>query len=58
MRISKRGEYALRALIDLGIAQQVGRSMLNRPVQKERSTSQKLSEYANGSFIARENNLG
>src|SRR5215207_2814711 len=29
MRISKRGEYALRALIDLGIAQQVGRSMLN-----------------------------
>jgi len=28
MRLSKRGEYALRALIDLGIAQEVGRSLL------------------------------
>ncbi len=28
MRVSKRGEYALRALIDLGIAQELGRSML------------------------------
>ncbi|HMJ05456.1 MAG TPA: Rrf2 family transcriptional regulator [Chthoniobacterales bacterium] len=28
MRISKRGEYALRALIDLGIAQELGRPML------------------------------
>jgi len=28
MRISKRGEYALRALIDLGIAKEAGRPML------------------------------
>jgi Rrf2 family protein len=28
MRISKRGEYALRALIDLGIAKELGRPML------------------------------
>jgi len=28
MRLTKRGEYALRALIDLGIAQSVGRGML------------------------------
>jgi Rrf2 family protein len=28
MRISKRGEYALRALIDLGIAQELDRPML------------------------------
>jgi len=28
MRLTKRGEYALRALIDLGIAQSVGRPML------------------------------
>ena len=28
MRLSKRGEYALRALIDLGIAQELGRPML------------------------------
>jgi Rrf2 family protein len=28
MRLSKRGEYALRALIDLGIAQEIGRPML------------------------------
>jgi Rrf2 family protein len=28
MRLTKRGEYALRAMIDLGIAQEVGRSML------------------------------
>ena len=28
MRISKRGEYALRALIDLGVAQELGRPML------------------------------
>ena len=28
MRISKRGEYALRALIDLGIAQELGRPLL------------------------------
>lgn len=28
MRLTKRGEYALRALIDLGIAQEVGRPML------------------------------
>ena len=28
MRLTKRGEYALRALIDLGIAQSVGRTML------------------------------
>lgn len=28
MRLTKRGEYALRALIDLGIAQQAGRPVL------------------------------
>ena len=28
MRVSKRGEYALRALIDLGIAQEMGRPLL------------------------------
>ena len=28
MRISKRGEYALRALIDLGVAQEMGQPML------------------------------
>lgn len=28
MRLTKRGEYALRALIDLGIAQELGRPML------------------------------
>jgi Rrf2 family protein len=28
MKLSKRGEYALRALIDLGIAQEVGRARL------------------------------
>lgn len=28
MRVSKRGEYALRALIDLGIAQELGRPLL------------------------------
>ena len=28
MRLSKRGEYALRALIDLGIAQELGRPRL------------------------------
>ena len=37
MKLSKRGEYALRALIDLGIAQEVGRSVLRLPeiAQKE-----------------------
>lgn len=29
MKLSKRGEYALRALIDLGIAQELGRSMVS-----------------------------
>ena len=28
MRLTKRGEYALRAIIDLGLAQEVGRPML------------------------------
>ena len=28
MKLSKRGEYALRALIDLGIASELGRPML------------------------------
>ncbi|MDD2764967.1 MAG: Rrf2 family transcriptional regulator [Opitutaceae bacterium] len=31
MKLSKRGEYALRALIDLGIAQEVGRPLLRLP---------------------------
>jgi Rrf2 family protein len=38
MKISKRGEYALRALIDFGIAHELGRPMLkvNELVEKER----------------------
>ena len=28
MKLSKKGEYALRALIDLGIAAEVGRSLV------------------------------
>ena len=38
MKISKRGEYALRALIDLGIAQEVGREVvrLNEIVDKQK----------------------
>ena len=38
MKISKRGEYALRALIDLGIAHELGRPLLkiNELVAKER----------------------
>jgi len=28
MRLTKRGEYALRALIDLGIAQEAGRDVV------------------------------
>jgi DNA-binding IscR family transcriptional regulator len=28
MKLSKKGEYALRALIDLGIAAEVGRDLL------------------------------
>jgi|SRR5208283_1698028 len=38
MKLSKRGEYALRALIDLGIAQEVGRPLLQLPeiAEKER----------------------
>lgn len=38
MRLSKRGEYALRALIDFGIAQELGKPLLtvNELVDKER----------------------
>ncbi len=38
MKLSKRGEYALRALIDLGIAQELGRPLLklSELVEKER----------------------
>ncbi len=38
MKLSKRGEYALRALIDLGIAQELGRPILqiSEFVEKER----------------------
>ncbi len=38
MKLSKRGEYALRALIDLGIAQELGRPILqvSELVEKER----------------------
>ena len=38
MKLSKRGEYALRALIDLGIAQELGRPMLqiSALVEKEK----------------------
>jgi Rrf2 family protein len=39
MRLSKRGEYALRALIDLGIAQELGRPMLQ---VTELATKEKL----------------
>ena len=28
MKISKRGEYALRALIDIGIAKELGRDLV------------------------------
>lgn len=31
MRLTKRGEYALRALIDLGIAQEAGRALVQMP---------------------------
>jgi Rrf2 family protein len=31
MRLTKRGEYGLRALIDLGLAQEIGRPMLQIP---------------------------
>ena len=38
MKLSKRGEYALRALIDLGVAQELGRPILqiSEFVEKER----------------------
>ena len=38
MKLSKRGEYALRALIDLGIAQELGRPLvrISELVEKER----------------------
>lgn len=38
MKLSKRGEYALRALIDLGIAQELGRPLLqiSELVEKEK----------------------
>ena len=38
MKLSKRGEYALRALIDIGIAQELGRPLLqiSELVQKEK----------------------
>lgn len=38
MKISKRGEYALRALIDLGIAHELGRELvqINQLAQQER----------------------
>ncbi len=38
MKLSKRGEYALRALIDLGLAQELGRPLLriSELVEKER----------------------
>lgn len=38
MKLSKRGEYALRALIDLGIAHHVGRDLIGLPeiVAKEK----------------------
>ena len=39
MRLSKRGEYALRALIDLGIAHELGRPMLQ---VTELATKEKL----------------
>jgi Rrf2 family protein len=39
MRLSKRGEYALRALIDIGIASELGRPMLQ---VSELATKEKL----------------
>ena len=38
MKLSKKGEYALRALIDLGIAAEVGRSLVqvSELAEKER----------------------
>jgi Rrf2 family protein len=45
MKLSKRGEYALRALIDLGIAQEVGRPLLRLPeIAAKEQLSQKFLE--------------
>lgn len=43
MKISKRGEYALRALIDFGIAQEFG-----RPLLEENPAGGFLAELAQG----------
>jgi Rrf2 family protein len=49
MRLSKRGEYALRALIDLGIAQELGRPMLRigELAQKEKLPVKFLEQILN-----------
>jgi len=45
MKLSKRGEYALRALIDLGIAQEVGRPLLRLPeIAEKEQLPQKFLE--------------
>jgi Rrf2 family protein len=45
MKLSKRGEYALRALIDLGIAREVGRSVLRLPeIARKEQLPQKFLE--------------
>jgi hypothetical protein len=48
MKPSKHGEYALRALIDLGIASELGRPMPSNPVS-DRSWG--LKEIQNNSCI-------
>ena len=58
MKLSKRGEYALRALIDLGIALELGRPLLKlgELVRKERLPvkflEQILTQLRGGGFIA------
>ena len=45
MRLTKRGEYALRALINLGLAQTVGRPMIQiRELAKKENTPVKFLE--------------
>jgi Rrf2 family protein len=45
MKLSKRGEYALRALIDLGIAREVGRPLLRLPeIAEKEQLPQKFLE--------------
>ena len=48
MKLSKKGEYALRALIDLGIAAEVGRSLVqvSELAEKEKIPASAASDTA------------